>query len=269
MQKDTLLACDMDGTVIPLETGKARDAEIREFHRLLSLHENVVLAYVTGRHLELGLAGVELYRLPVPEIFVCDVGTSIHVRGQDDWIVDEQYRSELLHSWQGLIGADIGAMLDSVSFLDAQEEERQTEFKQSYYVARDIDHRRVVRLIHDRLASRSVRANVIYSVDSKKDIGLVDVLPEAAAKDSALVYLWKKLGLEKDSIVYGGDSGNDLQAFVSGFSAVVVNNTPEPVKHEVRRQSREKGIEQRIYFATARYVQGVIEGCYHFNLFRS
>jgi hypothetical protein len=67
MQKDALLACDMDGTVIPLETGKERDGEIREFHRLLAKHENVVLAYVTGRHLELGLAGVARYRLPMPD----------------------------------------------------------------------------------------------------------------------------------------------------------------------------------------------------------
>jgi len=268
MQKDALLACDMDGTVIPLETGEERDGEIREFHRLLALHENVVPAYVTGRHLELGLAGVEQYRLPVPDIFVCDVGTTIYVRSHGDWVVDEQYRHELLRSWQGLTGADIGAMLDTISVLSAQEEEKQKEFKQSYYVSREVDHREIIRLIHDRLAGSGVRANVIYSADGKKDIGLVDVLPETAAKDSALVYLWKKLGLKKDRIVYAGDSGNDLHAFVSGFNAIVVNNTPEVVKEEVRRQTREKGIEERVYFATAMYVQGVMEGCFHFNIFR-
>ena len=266
MQKDALLACDMDGTVIPLETGEERDGEIREFHRLLAKHENVVLAYVTGRHLELGLAGVEQYGLPMPDIFVCDVGTTIYVRSHGGWVVDEEYRQELLRSWQGLIGADIGPLLETISVLTAQEEEKQQEFKQSYYVSRDVDYQQVIRLIHDRLLSRDVRANVIYSVDGKKNIGLVDVLPEAAAKDSALVYLRKKLGLEKDRVVYGGDSGNDLQAFVSGFNAIVVNNTPEAVKKEVRRQAREKGIEERIYFASAMYVQGVMEGCLHFNL---
>jgi HAD superfamily hydrolase (TIGR01484 family) len=269
MQKDALLACDMDGTVIPLETGEEREREIREFSRLLALHENVVPAYITGRHLELGLAGVEQYRLPVPEIFVCDVGTTIYVRSHKGWVVDEQYRHALLRSWQGLTGADIGAMLDSLSVLIPQEEEKQKEFKQSYYVSPDVDHRKITTLIHDCLGSKDVRANVIYSVDSKKDIGLVDVLPEAAAKDSALIYLWKKLGLEKDRIVYAGDSGNDLLAFVSGFNAIVVNNTPQAVKEEVRRQTREKEIEEKIYYATAMYVQGVMEGCFHFNIFRS
>ena len=268
MQKDALLACDMDGTVIPLETGEERDGEIREFHRLLAKHENVVLAYVTGRHLELGLAGVVQYSLPMPDIFVCDVGTTIYVRSHGVWGVDQQYRHELLRSWQGLTGADIGPLLETLSVLTAQEEEKQQEFKQSYYVSRDVNHGEVMRLIVDRLAGSGVRANVIYSVDGKKDIGLVDVLPEAAAKDSALVYLRKKLGLEKDRVVYGGDSGNDLQAFVSGFNAIVVNNTPKAVKEEVRRQAREKGIEERIYFAGAMYVQGVMEGCFHFNMFR-
>jgi sucrose-6F-phosphate phosphohydrolase len=268
MQKDALLACDMDGTVIPLETGEERNLEIREFHRLLARHENVVPAYVTGRHLELGLAGVEQYGLPMPDIFVCDVGTAIYGRSRGDWVVDEQYRHELLQSWQGLTGADIGAMLDTISVLSAQEEEKQKEFKQSYYVSREVDYREIISLIRDRLAGSDVRANVIYSVDSKKDVGLVDVLPEAAAKDSALVYLWEKLGLKKDRIVYAGDSGNDLHAFVSGFNAIVVNNTPEAVKEEVRRQTREKGIEERVYFATTKYVQGVMEGCFYFKIFR-
>jgi sucrose-6F-phosphate phosphohydrolase len=269
MQKDALLACDMDGTVIPLESGEERDLEIREFHRLLKRNENVVLAYVTGRHLELGLAGVEQYGLPMPDIFVCDVGTTIYGRSHGGWVVDEQYRHELLQSWQGLNGAEIAAMLDTISVLSAQEEEKQKEFKQSYYVSRQVGYQEVISLIHARLSSRDVRANVIYSVDSQKDVGLVDVLPEVAAKDSALIYLWKKLGLKKDRIVYAGDSGNDLRAFVSGFNAIVVNNTPEPVKEEVRRQTREKGIEERIYIATARYVQGVMEGCFYFKIFRA
>jgi len=268
MDKDALLACDMDGTVIPLETGDERDREIREFRLLLAKHKNIVAAYVTGRHLELGLAGVEQYQLPMPDIFVCDVGTSIHLRGAGKWVVDQEYRQELLQSWNGCTNRDIGMMLTTVPGLCAQEEEKQGEFKRSYYVSRDKDHREIVRLIHERLTSKGVGAQVIYSVDSKKDIGLVDVLPAIAAKDAALAYLWKKLGLEKDRIVYAGDSGNDLLAFVSGFYAIVVNNTPEAVKAEVRRQMREKGIEARIFFAPSNYVQGVMEGCFHFSIFQ-
>ena len=268
MQKDALLACDMDGTVMPLETGAERDQEIREFHRLLAKHRNIVLAYVTGRHLELGLIGVEQARLPMPDIFVCDVGTSIHLRASGNWVVDEGYRHELLRCWNGHTNVEIGMMLTTIPGLSAQEQEKQGEFKRSYYASRDRDHREIIRLIQDCLDSNGVGAKVIYSVDAKKNIGLVDVLPECAAKDAALVYLWEKFGLERDKIVYAGDSGNDLLAFVSGFNAIVVNNTPVAVKEEVRRQMREKGIKERIFFAPSNYVKGVVEGCFHFCMFR-
>jgi HAD superfamily hydrolase (TIGR01484 family) len=258
----------MDGTVIPLETGEARAREIREFQRLLAQHSNILVAYVTGRHLELGLAGVAHYELPMPDVFVCDVGTSIHWRATGKWDVDEKYRHQLLRSWNGRTNAEIGVMLATVPGLSAQEQEKQGEFKRSYYAARARDHREIVRLIHERLAGNGVRTRVIYSVDAKKNIALVDVLPEIAAKDAALAYLWEKLGLEKDRVVYAGDSGNDLLAFVSGFNAIVVNNTPAPVKEEVRRQMREKGIAARIFFAPSNYVQGVMEGCFHFKIFR-
>ena len=95
----------------------------------------------------------------------------------------------------------------------------------------------------------------------------MDVLPDIAAKDYALRYLWQRLELEFDKVVYAGDSGNDLLAFVSGFNAIIVNNTSEAVKKEVRRQAKEKKIEQRTYFAGSKYVQGVIDGCFHYQLF--
>ena len=268
MKKSALLASDMDGTVIPLESGKERDDEILKFNRLMQKNEHVALAYVTGRHLELGLEGVEKYRLPSPDIFVCDVGTTIYFQNHGDWHQDEEYRQNLKQSWQGKTGSDIAQILKDISALDPQEEEKQKEFKQSYYTAPDIEIDTVINMIHEHLAVYAIEANVIYSVDSKKNIGLVDVLPKIAAKDYALEYLWKKLELMKDKIVYAGDSGNDLLAFLSGFNAIIVDNTADAVKETVRRQAHEKRIEERIFFASARFVQGVMEGCFYFNLFQ-
>lgn len=269
MNKTAILASDMDGTVIPLESGDERDAEIREFNRLVHANQHVALAYVTGRHLELGLEGVAKYKLPMPDIFVCDVGTTIYFKAQDDdqWVVDQQYRNDLKHAWKGHTGSDIADMLRKIPDIEEQEDERQKEFKQSYYVSRAIDDRMIVKTIHDRLGEHGVEANVIYSVDTIRNIGLIDVLPNIAAKDHALRYLWHRLELEFDNVVYAGDSGNDLLAFVSGFNAIIVNNTSEAVKEEVRKQAQEKKIEQRTYFAGAKYVQGVIEGCFHYHLF--
>ncbi|MCF6291268.1 MAG: HAD family hydrolase [Desulfobacterales bacterium] len=267
MKKNTLLASDMDGTVIPLDDQPKRASEIERFTRLLQRHENVGLAYVTGRHLQLALAGVERYRLPRPDILVCDVGTSIYFYRENRWQPDQGFRAELKKSWHGLTGRDIGRLLVDIPLLTVQEPERQKEFKQSYYLARTEEQRRVIDGIRERLAESGVKANIIYSVDSGKNIGLVDVLPESAAKDYALGYLRQVLGLARERVVYAGDSGNDLPAFVSGFNAIVVNNTAEPVKAEARRLARQKGIEARIFFASADFVNGVMEGCFHFQLF--
>ena len=263
MQKNALLASDMDGTVIPLEEGKERDEEIRRFRQLMEENSQVALAYVTGRHLELGMAGVEKHRLPFPDIFVCDVGTTIYFHNHKNWQHDEGYREELTKSWSRHTGPDIASFLEGINGLETQEAEKQGEFN----LGRGHDAEAVLQSIRNRLTGRGLTANIIYSVDSLKDIGLVDVLPPVAAKDYALAYLQKKLGLEQERVVYAGDSGNDLLAFVSGFNAIIVNNTAEPVKEEVRRQARVKGIEAQIFFASARFVQGVMEGCFHFNLF--
>ena len=267
MEKKALLASDMDGTVIPLEEGEERQAEIRRFRELIAAHPQVALAYVTGRHLELGLAGVAAHRLPEPDIFVCDVGTTVYVRGRDGWRRDEAYRQELQQSWGGHTGPDIAPWLAGIAGLAAQEAEKQSEFKQSYYLDRGRDSGACLAAIRDRLAVQGLAANVVYSVDPLSRIGLVDVLPPMAAKDHALAYLWRHLGVARERVVYAGDSGNDLLAFASGFNAIVVANTAEPVKEEVRRQAAAKGIEGHIFFAAGRYVQGVMEGCRYFGIF--
>ena len=267
MKKNALLASDMDGTVIPLDSKKERAAEIEEFNSLIKRHDHIALAYVTGRHLELGLAGVDHYRLPTPDIFVCDVGTAIYRNEGRRWSQDQEYRKEMSRAWGGKTGPDIAALLADLGFLETQEAEKQKEFKQSYYVPLSISHHEVLGEISKHLDGRNIHSNIIYSVDTAKQVGLVDVLPSNAAKDYALRYLWKSIGLDKDRVVYAGDSGNDLLAFISGFQAIVVGNTADGVKDEVMRRARDKKINDRIYFATHKYVKGVVEGCYHFQLF--
>jgi sucrose-6F-phosphate phosphohydrolase len=268
MSEYFLLASDMDGTVIPLDQDSGRAAEIRQFNRLCDQHANLLLAYVTGRHLELGLTGVRQFNLPVPDIFVCDVGTSIFRREDENWQQDEQYRQHLSEDWGGRNGRDIAGLLDGILLLRPQEGERQKEFKQSYYVSLEVDHRRIIGEVEERLARHRIKANVVYSIDTVRKLGLLDVLPGGAAKDRALDYLRHRFALDREKIVYAGDSGNDLLAFVSGFQAIVVNNTARAVKGEVLRLARQKNIEDCVYFARHDYVRGVMEGCYHFQLFK-
>ena len=265
---DKLLASDMDGTVIPLDKKRKRKVEIKEFNKLISQHKKVKLAYVTGRHLSLALAGVKKFNLPMPNIFICDVGTSIYFRKDNKWCLDQGYKNKLKNAWKGHDRYAIAMFLYGIDRLKEQELEKQNEFKQSYYMDLKFDKSLVIKKIKSTLNVHGIKAKIIYSVDTKKKIGLIDVLPAIASKDYALEFLMKRLNLARKNIVYAGDSGNDMDAFLSGFNVIIVANTRYNIKDEVGIKAKRKGTFKKIYYSTKKYVLGVIEGCYHYNIFK-
>lgn len=265
--KKFLLASDLDGTVIPLEDEPEWEEEIAHFGSLVSQQDGLTLAYVTGRHLDLALDGVAQRDLPLPDIMVCDVGTTIYIRNGVRWEVDDAYRRRLGESWRGKSSGGISELLAGVEGLEEQEAEKQGEFKQSYYIPSRSKRENILQKVEEILQQAGLKTNLIFSVDSFTGSGLLDILPGMAAKDKALDYLQELLQIPKEHIVYAGDSGNDLAAFVSGYNAIVVANTAGPVCEETIRLAREKGIESRVFFARHKYTRGVIEGCRHFNIF--
>ncbi len=264
--KQYLLACDMYGTVIPLDDQPRRAAEIETFRRLLASRPDIGLAYVTGRHLELALEGVYGFHLPAPDLLVCDVGTTVYAKQDGSWRLDPEYRQRLARSWRGLTRFDLAATVAGISGLEAQEESRQQEFKQSYYVGADEDLDRLASEVAERIRLADISASIVTSRDPLSGLGLLDVLPVAAAKDQAVRFLQAKLGLADEQIVYAGDSGNDLAVFISGIKSIVVANTPEAVKDQVRRRFEPSLLAERVYFARRQYVVGVLEGAAHFGL---
>ncbi len=53
---------------------------------------------------------------------------------------------------------------------------------------------------------------------------------------------------------------------LTGFKVVVVGNATPGLKEELTVRGREKGILEKIFFAEALYVAGVMEGCRHFGV---
>lgn len=270
-----LLVTDMDGTIIP---GDGTDPEdVRKLPQLLK-DNGVILAYVTGRHLELVLEAIKEHKLPNPDFIVGDVGTTVYYQedaaksgdasDSSTWTKDIDWRNTIAEDWKGLTRTDIAALLLPISYLEEQEPERLTEFKQSYYTPLSNNEKDIVADIGAILKREQIKAQVVYSIDTKKHIGLVDILPENTAKDSAVRYLQQKLKIQFDDVMYAGDSGNDILPFSAGYKSVIVDNAIEPVKEEVRRIAKEKDIANRIYFAKKGCTSGVIEGAYHFKLFR-
>lgn len=263
-----LIASDLDGTLIPPPDHDSGPDEISMFRRLVRRQEGVALAYVTGRHLELALEGIHDQGLPRPDILVCDVGTTVYQRMGNEWLLDEAYRERISEPWDGKTAAQIAALLGDLPGATPQGPGRQQEFKQSYTVDLPSDLTRLESFILDKLRVAQLSARVICSVDPVRKVGLLDLLPPRAAKDSALEYLQKSMGISESRMVFAGDSGNDILGLTSGHQAILVGNATEDVRTEVRRIAAERQLEASVYFAKAKYAAGVIEGCRHFGLLR-
>ena len=260
-----MLASDLDGTLIPPVFDEARVDEIRRFGEAVS-DRRLRLAYVTGRDLGLAIRGIERFGLPEPELLVCDVGTSVYVRsrGQGAFVPDDPYRARMLDAFGGATRDDIAGALARLPGLALQEGRRQAEFKVSYYV--DPEHAVALRVeVPGALAAFAVPPKAVWSHDPHSGRVLLDLLPRGVAKHTALEHVRDQSGFTAAEVVYAGDSGNDFDAFLSGHPAIVVGNTPEELKHEVRTEAEAARITDKLYFADAPFAGGVLEGCRHFG----
>jgi len=96
-----------------------------------------------------------------------------------------------------------------------------------------------------------LRANIIYSAGE-----FLDFLPIRASKVRAAVYLSDRFNIDRDEIVFCGDSGNDLDAFEAGYKGVIVGNAHPELKNFAGENA---------YHATGNYSAGIIEGLKYFN----
>ena len=261
-----ILATDLDGTIIPPQGAEAVGPGLSEFRELLGTRSDVVLAYVTGRHLELARKGISLLDLPEPDLLVCDVGTSVYRFGPGGYELDPDYREAMANALGDVSPGAIRRALGGIGALEMQEGEKQADFKISYYVAKQADSDVVLREARSRLSGLGASASLVHSHEVNGGRGLLDVLPGGVAKDRAVLHLHEHIGVGREQLVYAGDSGNDLAVMLAGYRAVVVGNATADFKDQVRRESIDEGVADRVYFARERYASGVLEGCRHFGL---
>ncbi len=261
-----LLASDLDGTLIPLERNPQRAREVDELVAAIESTGSLMLAYVTGRHLSLAQEGIAEVGLPEPDWFVCDVGTSVYRQAHGGYEPDQGYRRAMRAAFGGIDGAGVQVAIGSIDGLDLQEEEKQAEFKVSYYTeGRPVEW---VRSVEQRLGAAGANVNVVPSYDPVTRRGLIDVLPAGIAKDYAIRYLHDRVGVDDDHLIYAGDSGNDRAAMLTGYRAIIVGNADADLKKDLAEQAQARGITEQLYFAKHPYARGVLEGLQHFGVFR-
>jgi HAD superfamily hydrolase (TIGR01484 family) len=242
-----------------------------ELFRDLVGRSNVTLAYVTGRHRELVEDAIEGYQLPQPDYVVADVGTTIYKVSSDDWVVWDQWVREISPAWVGMSVDDIHALLQDISELKLQEQQKQNSFKLSYYVPLALELEALKQEISARLLARGVKAALVWSIDSAAAVGLLDILPVKATKLHAIEFLMHELGFSLQNTIFAGDSGNDISVLASPVKSILVANATEIVRQEAIKEAEASGHADAIYLAkgefngmNGNYSAGIVEGVVHY-----
>lgn len=262
----SVLATDLDGTLIPLE---GNDQNCRDLRRIgdhfLAGHGQLV--YVSGRHFESVQQAIKQHDLPLPHWIICDVGTSVYQRESvAEFRIVDAYQQRLAQIMGGIGMDDVQSRLATVSSLTLQESFKQGPFKLSYYS--DADRlQSTVDEVRSRVADLPLE--LIASIDPFNNDGLLDVLPAGVSKAYALRW-WADLGtLGMDQIAFAGDSGNDLAALTAGFAAIVVGNAAPSLVDAVRQAHQQAAWTNRLFVAPSVATSGVLEGCRYFGILKS
>jgi len=269
---DRLLLCtDLDRTLLPNGSGPESPGARASFARLAA-HPAVRTVYVTGRDPGLVDEALAGWKVPVPDLLVADVGTTIASPAGGEWVRWPAWDRTLAADWADRSPDALRELVAGTAGLDPQDPSRQTRFKLSWFTPSGPDGPDVAGEVRRRLAGAGVRANVIWSVDADTGRGLLDVLPAAATKLLALEFVMERWGYRPEEAVFAGDSGNDLDVLAGAIPAVLVANADPSVRDEARRRAAEAGYADRLYCArggvlgmNGNYAAGILEGVLHYR----
>ena len=267
----TILLCsDLDRTLLP-NGPQPESPQVRALLRRMAERPELKLAYVSGRDRVLLREAIDTYQLPEPDYAITDVGTRIYAGNDGDWQVWEAWESEIGSDWNGRRHDELAALFVDLAPLTIQEVEKQNTFKLSYYVELDADCKTLLEDMSGRLSHADIRANLIWSVDELKHVGLLDILPASGNKLHAIRFLIDTLHIPSSRTLFAGDSGNDLAVLTSGMQAVLVANAAQDVRDAALQAVSDNGHQDTLYLAkgalfgmNGNYAAGVLEGLTHF-----
>lgn len=259
----TVLATDLDGTLIPLSGNQNNRRDLTELQRELE-SRSISLVFVSGRHLASILAVMESESLPTPDWIISDVGTSIcSVEKRDQVVPSTRYTDHLSLVIREYPIAQLRQEFASIDGLTAQEAEKQGPFKLSYYCeAGAIDG--VSDLINDHLHRHESPYRLIASVDPFNGDGLIDLLPAGVSKAYAIDWWCQDQNLNPDQVIFSGDSGNDFAALTAGYRSILVGNASRDLAVRVQESHTVSGWNDRLCLPSQHATSGVLNGLRHY-----
>ncbi|MEO6326625.1 MAG: HAD-IIB family hydrolase [Thermoanaerobaculia bacterium] len=241
MKPELALVADIDNTLV----GDASGLESL-LAWLRRTRPKVLFGIASGRHLESTISILQTAGVPPPDVLVTGVGTEIHYGSV--LARDEAWTRHIAHGWRR---DEVARAFEGLPGIELQAPGCQSPFKLSY----DVDAKRMPLLDELKwlLSVARLPAKLVFSH------GLhLDVLPVRASKGMAIRYLASRLSLPLECFLVAGDSGNDLDMLTGDAMAIVVGNYSSEL--EVLRG------EERVYFASASYARGILEGIEHYEV---
>ena len=226
-----ILATDLDRTLLPNGSWPPDPNAIELFNELTAA-EGLFVVYVTGRNLSLTEKAIAQYGVRHPDVLCGDVGSSIRNYRNGKWEFDEGWVDRVHQRCPRWDGDAIQSALENIEGMRVQEPEHLNQFKLSYYV----DHTRreeILKRVDDKVKDRYDEV-AVYSFDSLDGKGLLDFLPSAATKQTALEYVAEIHDVPRGEVVFCGDSGNDIFPLTAGFRGVLVRNADDQLVENVR-----------------------------------
>lgn len=236
-----LIILDIDDTI----TGD-EEAIIKLKETLLNTNDEIGFGVATGRSIDSAVEILKEIDFIMPDVIISSVGSEIYYRSGKEYIYSSSWDSHIQNLWRP---KKIKELLRNYPYLEMQVPENQRKFKVSYNLdgsENTIDEAREI------LRVNNIKCNLILSHNM-----YVDLLPYRASKGRAIRYLSYRWNIPLDSILVGGDSGNDEDMLTGELLGVVVGNHSKEL-------SKLKG-RRRVYFAKKNYALGVIEGIEHYN----
>eukprot|EP00741_Cyanophora_paradoxa_P005848 tig00000113_g5666.t1 len=252
-----LLVSDLDGTMVAHEDG---EPALRAFGELFCgelAPAGCLLAYSTGRSPSSFAALLASTPLLRPHALVLGVGTQIYARDGAQWALDRAWEQRIsAGGWSRSLAEEVCRVFPE---LKPQPESEQSALKLSFHAPADAAPR-LVAAMGAALGARGVPARVIASGSGGSRY--IDVIPAAAGKYHAMLYLREKLGFAADRTLVAGDSGNDADMFTGDEFGVAVGNSHAELVDMVRGRGR----PHRHLIASGRAADGIREAIRHFKL---
>ena len=259
-----VLATDLDGTLIPLSDCSQNQTDLKRLSHTIR-EQGIQLLFVTGRHLSSVEDAIKQFALPAPDWVICDVGTSVFRCTDSGTFEPVTQYADRLSSILGMSNIQpLAEQLKHIPALRLQEDEKQGPFKLSYYVdAQQLDA--VSATVTKTLNASKVEHELISSVDPFNGDGLIDILPLGVSKAFALNWWISFQSVDEQSVIFSGDSGNDLAAMIAGYKTIVVGNADPSLSQQVSLHHKNKGWENRLFLADSTATSGVLEGLQFFS----